>query len=168
MKSHLNIIVCEMATMILSRGRWVNSLRLSDAYMRRKLTIIGSDNGLSPGRRQAIIWTTAEILLIGLLGTNFSEISIRIETFSFKKIHLKMSSAKWCPFCLGPNRCKEMRSSFVCHPCAIPLLWFAWQGDIGIHNVTPGFTQGLLARNLITSPENEGWAEFVASVLVMM
>ena len=30
-----------------------------------KLTIIGSDNGLSPGRRQAIIWTNAGILLIG-------------------------------------------------------------------------------------------------------
>ena len=29
------------------------------------LTIIGSDNGLSPGRRQAIIWTNAGILLIG-------------------------------------------------------------------------------------------------------
>ena len=26
------------------------------------LTIIGSDNGLSPERRQAIIWTNAEIL----------------------------------------------------------------------------------------------------------
>ena len=36
-----------------------------------KLTIIGSDNGLSPGRRQAIIWTNAGILLIGPLGTNF-------------------------------------------------------------------------------------------------
>ena len=50
-----------------------------------KLTIIGSDNGLSPGRRQAIIWTNAEILLIGPLGTNFSEIVIDIWTFSFKK-----------------------------------------------------------------------------------
>ena len=68
-----------------------------------KLTIIGSDNGLSPGRRQAIIWTNAGILLIGPLGTNFSEISIAIETFSFKKMHLKMSSAKWRPFCLGLN-----------------------------------------------------------------
>ena len=38
------------------------------------LTIIGSDNGLSPGRRQAIIWPNAGILLIGPLGTNFSEI----------------------------------------------------------------------------------------------
>ena len=29
-----------------------------------KLTIIGSDNGLAPGRRQATIWTNAGILLI--------------------------------------------------------------------------------------------------------
>ena len=43
-----------------------------------KLTIIGSDNGLSPERRQAIIWTNAGILLIGPLGTNFGEILIEI------------------------------------------------------------------------------------------
>ena len=66
-----------------------------------KLTIIGSDNGLSPGQRQAIIWTNAGILLIWPLGTNFGEISIDIQTFSFKKIHFKMSSGKWRPFCLG-------------------------------------------------------------------
>ena len=30
-----------------------------------KLTIIGSDNGLSPGQHQAIIWTNARILLFG-------------------------------------------------------------------------------------------------------
>ena len=68
-----------------------------------KLTIIGSDNGLSPGRRQAIIWTNAGISLIGPLGTNFSEILIEILTFSFKKMYLKMSSGKWRPFCLGLN-----------------------------------------------------------------
>ena len=67
------------------------------------LTIIGSDNGLSPGRRQAIIWTNAGILLIGPLGTNFSEILIEIHTFSFNKMHLKMSSTKWRPFCPGLN-----------------------------------------------------------------
>ena len=68
-----------------------------------KLTIIGSDNGLSPDRRQAIIWTNAVILLTGPLGTNFSEILIEIQTFSLKKIRLKMSSAKCCSFCLGLN-----------------------------------------------------------------
>ena len=38
------------------------------------LTIIGSDNGLSPGQHQAIIWTNAGLLFIGPLGTNFNEI----------------------------------------------------------------------------------------------
>ena len=66
-----------------------------------KLTLVDSDNGLSPGRRQAIIWTNAGILLIGPLWTNFSEILIEILTFSFKKMRLKVSSAKWRPFCLG-------------------------------------------------------------------
>ena len=65
--------------------------------------ITGSDNGLSPGRRQAIISTNAGILLIGLRGTKFSEILIEICTFSFKIMHLKMSSGKWRPFCLGLN-----------------------------------------------------------------
>ena len=68
-----------------------------------KLTISGSDNGLSPGRRQAIIWTNAGILLIWHSGTNFSEIWIEIYTFSFKKMHLKMSSGKWRPLCFGLN-----------------------------------------------------------------
>ena len=68
-----------------------------------KLTIIGSDNGSSPGRRQAIIWTNAGILLIVPLGANFSEIFIEILTFSFKKMRFKVSSAKWRPFCLGLN-----------------------------------------------------------------
>ena len=66
-----------------------------------KLTIFGSDNGLSPERRQANIWTNAGILLIGTLGTNFSEMLNEIHTFSFKKMHLKTSSVKRRPFCLG-------------------------------------------------------------------
>ena len=55
------------------------------------------------GRRQAIIWTNAGILLIGPLGTNFNEIVIKIYTFLFKKMHLKIQSGKWQPFCLGLN-----------------------------------------------------------------
>ena len=68
-----------------------------------KLTTIGSDNGLSPDRRQAIIWTNAGILLIGPLGTKFSDVAIETLTFSFKKMRLKVSSAKWRPFRLGLN-----------------------------------------------------------------
>ena len=82
---------------VLTHWDWVTHICVGN------LTIIGSDNGLSPGRRQAIIWTNVGILLIGPLGTNFSEMLIEIHTFSFKKIHLKTSSAKWRLFCLGLN-----------------------------------------------------------------
>ena len=68
-----------------------------------RLTIIGSDNALSPVQRQAIIWTNAGILSIGPLGTNFSDILIKIDTFSFTKMHLKIMSGKWRPFCLSLN-----------------------------------------------------------------
>ena len=145
------------------------------------LTIIGSDNGLSPGQRQAIIWTNVGMLLIGpfdpavdwtlrsklqwncnrnsmMTSSNgsiyrvtghlcgeftgefpaqrtvtrsfdvFFDLSLNKllskqssgwwfemllrplwchcnDTFndSFKKMHLKMSFAKFCPFCLGLN-----------------------------------------------------------------
>ena len=72
-----------------------------------KLTINGSDNGLSPGWCQAIIWTSAGILSIGPLWTNFSEILIGIQTFSFKKMHLKMLSGKWRPFFSQPQCVKH-------------------------------------------------------------
>ena len=78
------------------------------------LTIIGSDNGLSPYRRQAIIWTNAGILLIGPLRTKFSEILIGIQTFSFKKMHLKVSSAKWRSCCLGLNVLRFLQNGRLC------------------------------------------------------
>ena len=67
------------------------------------LTIISSDIGLLPDQCQAITWTNAGILLIGPMGTNFSEILIKIHTFSSKKMHLETLSAKRQPFCLGLN-----------------------------------------------------------------
>ena len=92
----------------VTRPQWVNALELTHwgrvtHICVNKLTIIVSDNGLSPGRHQAIICTNAGILSIGPLGRNLSEISITIHIFSFKKMHLKMSSGKWRPFCLGFN-----------------------------------------------------------------
>ena len=66
-----------------------------------KLNIIGSGNGSLPGRRQAIIWTNAGILLIWTLGTYVSEILSVTHRFSFKKMHSKISSAKWRHFVLS-------------------------------------------------------------------
>ena len=99
-----------------------------------KLTIIGSDNGLSPGRRQAIIWTNAGILSIEPLGTNFSEILIRIQIFSLKKMRLKMLSAKWRPFWLGLNVLK----SYLYYQAPFSWLPSPWQP------LCPGNVQGQL------------------------
>ena len=101
-----------------------------------KLNIIGSDNGLSPGRRQAIIWTNAGILLIEPLGTNFSEILSQIHPFSFKKIHLKMSSGKWRPFCLGLNVLKEFIAFVIIIEGVITL------GALAIHMILAKYKCG--------------------------
>ena len=53
---------------------------------------IGSDNGLAPIRCQAIIETNAELLSIGLLGTNYSESLTKRQNFSLIKMQLKISS----------------------------------------------------------------------------
>ena len=106
-----SFIICIKQRFTVSRISilWVNKHLVLTHWGRvthicvNKLTTTGSDNGLSPGRCQAIIWTNSGILLIGPLGTNFSEILIKIHTFSFKKMHFKLSSGKWQPFCLGLN-----------------------------------------------------------------
>ena len=70
-----------------------------------KLTIVGADNGLLPGQYQAIIWTNAEILMIGPLGTNFSEILIEIFISSFKKMHFDSVFRKFATiFILPPSK----------------------------------------------------------------
>ena len=71
----------------------------------RLFGIIGSDNGLSPVRRQAIIRTNAGILLIGPRGTNFSDILIDIYTFliqenSFENFVWKMAAILSWPQCV--------------------------------------------------------------------
>ena len=86
-----------------------------------------------------------EPMLIGSLGTNFSEILIEILKFSFKKMHLKISSAKWWPFCLGLNvlmgfypvvqGCPSTHSRLVC----IGLWDIAWTNidpDLSSYSVT--------------------------------
>ena len=97
------IMLCKTGSVLWEQNKtqklyWASSCKLIEAV--GYLTIIGSDNGLSPDRRQVIICTNAGILLIGPLETNVSKILSEIHTFSVKKIHLKSSSGQW-PFCLS-------------------------------------------------------------------
>ena len=95
-------VLCTYKTQTQVINVWIHWGRVTHICV-GKLTIIGSDNGLSPGRHQAITWTNAGILLIGPLGTNFSKTLIRMQIFPFMKMHLKMLFAKWRPFCLSLN-----------------------------------------------------------------
>ena len=78
-----------------------------------KLTCIGSDNGLSPGRRQTIIRINAGILLFWPLETHFSDKLVEIHIFLFQKLHSKMSSAKRRPYCLSLNVSKWLSDYHV-------------------------------------------------------
>ena len=96
------------AAATVSRGRWVKNWpvfvllthwgRVTHICV-SNLTIIVSDNGLSPGRRQAIIL----YCLLDPFVTYFSEILVEIHTFWLKKMTFKMPSGKWRPFCFGLN-----------------------------------------------------------------
>ena len=135
---------------MLTHWGWVMHICVST------LTIFGSEYGLSPGLCQAIIWTNAGILSIGLLGTKFSEILIEIFTFSLKKIHLKMSSGKWWPFCAGLNvlrlmcwRNKKVIKIMTCHlvmayylnQCYLIISWTIVKKHHGRHagNLNPSY-----------------------------
>ena len=74
--------------------------------------------------RQTIIWTRADLWLIGSPGTNFNELCIKIRIFSFMKMRLKMSSAKWRTFCPGLNVLNRASRRFHC--TSMPCLLMSW------------------------------------------
>ena len=92
------------------------------------VSAFGSGNGLSPFRCQAITGTNGDLLSIGTLGINFSEILIEILTFSFKKMRLNMSSAKWLPFCSGGDELTNPvpTPEYSVRAGSIPLLLMPW------------------------------------------
>ena len=111
---------------ILTQWDWVTHCHICIC----KLTIIGSDDGLLPAWWQAIVWTNAGVLLIG---TNFSEILITIETYSFKKMRLKISSVKWRPFCLCLNVLTPVghyRKHYLVDKAIVRSVWLV---DLNVH-----------------------------------
>ena len=56
-----------------------------------------------------------QVLLTGPLGTNFSEIWIKAQQLSYKKMNSKISSAKWRLFCVVLN---VLKSSYN-QPCIL-------------------------------------------------
>ena len=106
-------------SLCLTHGGRVTYINIS------KLTIIGSNKGLSPGRRQAIIWTNVGILVMQTLRTTFSEIISEINAFSLKKCLWKylrygvnFSRLQWVNFQTCPIKtpvCEVPSSWMVSH-----------------------------------------------------
>ena len=119
-KSYCNIYICVLYLIII-RGvihisMWVACVSSLTHWGRvthicvSNQTIIGSDNGLSPGRRQTIIWTNAGILLIRTLGTHFNENLLEIMTFSFKKNLFESVVCETAAILSWPQCVKRMRT----------------------------------------------------------
>ena len=92
---------------------------------------IGSDNGLSAGRRQAITWTNVGILLIGPLGTNFSEMLIENSYIFIQENPFENVVWKWRPFCLGLN---VIRNSDKKHYSRAKLAIWEWHVAWNMYN----------------------------------
>ena len=110
----MGLVLCTLCAITHSPEGWVMHIYVS------KLTVIISDNGLLPDWCQAIIRSSAGILLIGPFGTNFNEILIKIQQFSFKKMCLKKLSAKFLPFCPSLN---VLSCTFKMHCCKSSWQW---------------------------------------------
>ena len=76
-------------------------------YASMNTVSVGSDYSLLSVWCQAITWNNTD------LGTNFSETWTNIQKFSFMKLHRKMSSAKWRPFCSGKDELNAPKSLLV-------------------------------------------------------
>ena len=125
------------AAMVLIWFSWnilVSASQVPYIYASMHCVSIGSDNGLSPVRRQAIIWTNSGLLSIEPLGTIFSEILFEIQNFSFMKMHLKISAVKWRPFC--PEGDELMAYPELCH--SVRCLHAMFTDGIQLHG--KGFT----------------------------
>ena len=88
------IMVSLLTHICVTRPQWVKINPLSHwgqltQICACKVTIIGSDNGLSAGQCHAIIWTNAGVLLIVHQASKFSEILFETRIFSLKKMRLK-------------------------------------------------------------------------------
>ena len=110
-----------------------------------KLTNIGSDNGLSPGRRQAIIWTNAGILLIGPLGTNFSVKFNRNSNVFIQENGLENGVCEMASILSRPQYVKSRSDVKVFDQCQIdvnPRVFAIWGGAVW----SPGSVFCLLLR----------------------
>ena len=127
---------------------------------------IGSDNGLVPNRRQAIILTNADRIhwriyaALRVFEINNKVFDYAKQLFSFKDMHFKMSSAKWRSFCLGLNVSTKV-SGYRNHQAVIDFSY--WSVDLYAWCRKCFLNHGI-SRNRHSSPLNQA-CEIVTTIL---
>ena len=130
------------------------------------LTIIGWDNGLSPGRCQANIWTNAGIILIKPYGRNFSEILIEMHTLSFKKMHLNgclqngghFVSASMC-WTNNVSHSRRLTDNVYQPPVCKEATFSWWRHKMETFSASLAFVRGI-HWSPVNSPHKGQWREF--------
>ena len=127
-----------------------------------KLAIIGSDNGLSLGLRQASIYTNPGISTEPL-ETNFSEIRIKIQILSFAKFSWKCRLPKCGPLCPGGDELTHWgRDNMATIFQTTFSNAFSWMKNVWISNeislkfVPMGLITNILALNQIMAWRRPG------------
>ena len=118
-----------------------------------KLNIIGSDNGLSPDRCQVIIGTSAGILLIWPLATNFSDelIEICIQQNAFENVVCEMASILSRPQCV--NSGTEWHLNMCVRMCVCACVRMCWWS-------VPSFVQKPMMTYNQREPKNKSLGKY--------
>ena len=121
----------------------------------------GSDNGLSPGRRRAIIWTNADILSIRTHGTYFNDILFEIQIFFQENAFEHVVCEKGA--ILSRRRLLGIVRVLVCLCCGLVMLQVHLSISVGGANFTNNFLPQLkiyfaLSQILMSQSRPEIWS----------
>ena len=120
-----------------------------------KVYDIASDNGLSPVRRQAIIWTNAAILSIKPWGTYFSDMLSKIRNFSHSRKWTCKFRLRHCGHAVSASMFWSQASGMVDH--TIPLQPF--------RKVKSGHSCNLQGQNKVnSSPHGQNCHHFADDI----
>ena len=96
----------------------------------------GSENGLSPIWRQTIIWTSAGMLSIGLLGTKFSEILIEMSyIFIPKKKCIENVVCETAPILSGGRWVNCLKQVVLYELLMYPIFRICWHVSVFFYNI---------------------------------
>ena len=111
LKNAFENVACKTAAIVFEPAkihlpRWTHSVTYWDRVTHicvGNLITIGSDNGLSPGRCQVIIWTNTGIHIVYWTTRNTPQWNVNRNSYIYIQGNTFVNVCKWRQFCLGLN-----------------------------------------------------------------